>query len=51
MLTEIPGCWQGFFWMGDKSSTGKGEATASPETEVAGMKTEITDFIVTAFLS
>lgn len=37
--------------MGDKSSIGKGEDTAPPETEVAGMKTEITDFIVTAFLS
>lgn len=37
--------------MGDKSSIGKGEDTAPAETEVAGMKTEITDFIVTAFLS
>lgn len=37
------------FWIGDKSSTENREATSSPETEVAGMKTEITDFIVTAF--
>jgi len=37
--------------MGDKSSTGNREATASPETEVAGTETEKTDFIVTVFPS
>lgn len=37
--------------MGDKSSTGNREATASPEKEVAGTEAERTDFIVTAFPS
>lgn len=35
--------------MGDKSSTENREVISSPETEVAGMKTEKADFIVTAF--
>ena len=37
--------------MGDKSSTGNREATAFPETEVAGIEAERTDFKVTAFPS
>lgn len=37
--------------MGDKSSTGNREATASPESEVAGREPERTDFIITAFPS
>lgn len=35
--------------MGDKSNTGNREATASPETEVAGTEAERTDFYSYSF--